>query len=205
MSSGESVSQWIEKLKAGDERAAERLWQAYFRRLTGLAYQKLRATPRRVADEEDVVVSAFASFVRRAQQNQFPDLHDRNDLWHLIVKITERKAIDQVRAQRRKKRGGGKVLGESAFFGDGTWSDHEGIDQARGPEPTAEHAAMLTEAVQRLLGLLDEELRSVALMKLEGFNNAEIAARIARSTPTVERRLRLIRATWHGELGPTRG
>src|SRR5262245_56689393 len=49
-----SVTQWIDRLKAGDPDAAQRLWERYFRRLVGLARRKLRAAPRRAADEEDV-------------------------------------------------------------------------------------------------------------------------------------------------------
>ena len=110
-----SVSQWIEGLRAGDEVAAAKLWQRYYRRLVGLACKKLGSAPRRAADEEDVVLSAFQSFCQRVGNNQFPDLRDRHNLWHLIVRITERKAYDQLRAQRRKKRGSGLVAGESAL------------------------------------------------------------------------------------------
>ena len=53
------VTQWIEGLKAGDEGAAADLWSRYFERLVQLARQRLSSTPRRVADEEDVVLSVF--------------------------------------------------------------------------------------------------------------------------------------------------
>ena len=201
MSDLNSVSQWLMGLKAHDEVAAAQLWQRYYRRLVGLACKKLRDAPRRVADEEDVVLSAFQSFCRRAQANQFPDLRDRNDLWHLIVCITERKAYDQLKAQRRKKRGGGRVGGESAVRGNDASQDAGGFDQLAGRQPTPEFAAETAEAVERLLGLLDdEELRRIALLKLEGFSNAEIATEIGRSLPTVERRFKLIREIWKGEL-----
>ena len=63
-----SVTQWIGRLKAGDPDAAQKLWERYFRRLVGLARKKLRAAPRRAADEEDVALSAFDSFCRAAGQ-----------------------------------------------------------------------------------------------------------------------------------------
>jgi hypothetical protein len=44
-----SVTAWIEQLKAGDTAAAAPLWQGYFRRLVGLARQRLGAAPRRRA------------------------------------------------------------------------------------------------------------------------------------------------------------
>ena len=67
-----SVTQWIDRLKAGDPDAAQELWERYFRRLVGLARKKLRAAPRRAADEEDVALSAFDSFCRGAEQGRFP-------------------------------------------------------------------------------------------------------------------------------------
>ena len=48
-------------------------------------------------------------------------------------------------------------------------------------------------------GEIRVQLRTIALLKLEGHTNDEIAARIGRSVPTVERRLRLIRQTWKEE------
>ena len=56
---GNSVTQWISALKEGDQLAAQGLWEAYFRRLVGLAHARLRDAPRRIADEEDVALSAF--------------------------------------------------------------------------------------------------------------------------------------------------
>ena len=71
-----------------------------------------------------------------------------------------------------------------------------------GPEPTPEFAAEMVEAVDRLFDQLDDdELRQIALHKLEGCTNEEIAGKIGRALPTVERRLRLIRERWQGEIG----
>ena len=168
MSTGEAVSRWIEALKRGDEAAAAKVWNHYFSRLAALARQKLRGAPRRAADEEDVVINAFETFFRRAQKGQFPRLEDRQDLWHLLVKITERKAYNQLRDQRRAKRGGGRLRGESALQGNEASSKPAGLDQVVGSEPTPEFAAMITEALDELLRVLDPELRAIALLKLEG-------------------------------------
>src|SRR5262249_53685630 len=101
-----SVTDWIGQLKAGDPAAAQKLWERYFQRLVGLARKKLQGTPRRAADEEDVALSAFASLCRRVAAGQFPQLRDREDLWHLLLVITARKALNQIRHERRQKRGG---------------------------------------------------------------------------------------------------
>src|SRR5262245_41964796 len=114
MASDASVTFWIDQLKAGAQEAAEPLWNRYFQQLVRLAYQRLHGASRAVADEEDVALSAFQSFCRAAEQGRFPKLNDRDDLWKLLVVITERKSLNLVRDQRRLKRGGGKVLQEPA-------------------------------------------------------------------------------------------
>jgi hypothetical protein len=59
-----SVTHWIRRLEAGEEAAFQKLWEVYFRRLVGLARQRLRGTPHAATDEEDVALSAFDSFYR---------------------------------------------------------------------------------------------------------------------------------------------
>src|SRR5262245_24320 len=87
MSSRGSVSDWISQLKGGDAAAVQKLWEAYFPRLVGLARKKLRELPGRAADEEDVALSAFDSFCDGVAQGRFPQLTDRDDLWHILVTI----------------------------------------------------------------------------------------------------------------------
>ena len=194
MSSDGSVTRWLGPLKAGDPVAARHLWERYFRRLVVLARAKLKGGPRRAADEEDVALSAFDSFYRGVQEGRFPRLLDRDDLWQLLVVLTARKAANLVRDHRRDKRGGGQVRGDSALQpGDGG-SGAAGFDAVTDGEPTPEEAAILAEEVERLLGRLrDARLRQAAVWKLEGYSNAEIAARQCCSEPTVERRFAVIR------------
>ena len=199
MASDGSVTHWISLLKAGEHAAAQPLWEAYCRRLAGLARRKLRAAPRRAADEEDVALSAFVSLCRGAEQGRFPLLRDRDDLWHLLVVLTARKALQLLRHECREKRGGGKVLGEA---------DLEAADDAGegalawvlGPEPTPEFAAQVAEEFERLLSRLgDPDLRAIALWKMEGDTNEDIAAKLGCVPRTVERRLRVIRSLWGQE------
>jgi len=196
-----SVTLWIDRLKVGDPDAAQKLWERYFRRLVGLARKKLRAAPRRAADEEDVALSAFDSFCRGAEQDRFPQLHDRLDLWQLLVLLTARKAVDLAQHERRQKRGGGAVLDEAALPGPaGSSAQEAALEQIEGPEPTPAFAAQVAEECRRLLERLDSpELRDVALRKVEGYSNEEIADQLGCGLRTVERRLRLIRGIWEQE------
>jgi RNA polymerase sigma factor (sigma-70 family) len=200
MSSTGSVTHWIEQLKAGDPDAAEPLWERYRRQLLRLARRTLDGSPRRAADEEDVALSAFFSFCRVAARGQFQELLDRDDLEQLLVVLTTRKALHQLRAERARKRRGmargpGPLLGQEAA--------EEWVEQLLGREPTPEFLVQAAEEYQRLLDSLgDPELRSIALWRVEGYTTEEIAARLNRAPRTVERRLRLIRMKWEKEMEP---
>jgi DNA-directed RNA polymerase specialized sigma24 family protein len=201
MSSAGSVTQWLSRLKAGDQAAAQPLWEAYFRRLVERGRRRLAGRPRTAADEEDVALSAFDSFCRGAQRGTFPRLDDRKDLWQLLLVITDRKVIDLVKRECRAKRGGGQVLGEGDLPPTAPGTADNPLAQIPGPEPTPAFAAQLAEEFERLLGRLgDAELRSVALWKMEGHTVEEIATKLGCVPRTVDRRLRLIRSIWEQEM-----
>jgi DNA-directed RNA polymerase specialized sigma24 family protein len=185
-----SVTLWLEQLQAGDAAAAQQLWQRYVERLIRLAGRKLGDLPRRVEDEEDVVLSAFHDFLRGVEEGRFTQLDDREDLWQVLVMLTERKAI-----------GGGQVRGESVLAADFPLSSAApGIGQLPGCDPTPQFAAQVQEEFSRLYRLLeDDTLRQIARGKLEGYTNAELAARLGLSLRAVERKLQLIRRQWSQE------
>jgi DNA-directed RNA polymerase specialized sigma24 family protein len=158
---------------------------------------------RRAADEEVVVLSAFASFCRGATRDQFPQLADHDNLWRLLVTLTARKALHLQRDGRRQKRGGGTVQDEVALDRARAADERAGFDELLGTGPTPEFAAQVAEEYQRLFDRLgEEELRSIALWKLEGYTNEEIAAKLGCVRLTVQRKLRLIRDIWAKEVAP---
>jgi DNA-directed RNA polymerase specialized sigma24 family protein len=196
-----SVTIWIDALRAGDPQAADRLWRRYFEALVRLARPRLQARARRVADEEDIALGAFDSFCAGIARGRFPNLADRDDLWRLLVTIAARKAADQNRSEARQKRGGGgRVLHESDLA-SGPDDQVVGLDQVVAAEPTPEFAAMLAdECARRLDGLPDDSLRRVALLKMEGHGNDEIAVELGCSLRTVARKLEVIRKSWLDEV-----
>jgi DNA-directed RNA polymerase specialized sigma24 family protein len=190
------VTRLIDRLRAGDHEAAERLWQRYFPRLVRLARAHLRGLPCRAADEEDVALSAFDSFCRGVEQGRFPRLTGRDGLWDLLVTIALRHAAEWRQRETRQKRGGGSARGDSALGGA------TGFDALAGDAPDPGFEAAMAERVRQLLGRLgDDELRNIAVWKMEGVTNEEVAGRLGCVVATVERRLRLIRAIWEREGG----
>jgi RNA polymerase sigma factor (sigma-70 family) len=197
-----SVTLWLGALRGGDLDAAQPLWERYFVHLVRLAKDRLRTQgrPGAVEDEEDAALSAFDSFCRAATQGRFPRLDDRDDLWRLLVAITEHKVVDQMRRERRVKRGGGKVRTEADLAAGGPDDQPARLEGIAGTEPTPEFAAELAEEYRRLFeGLRDKELRRIAVWKLEGYSLDEIAAQLGCARRTVARRLELIRTLWRDQ------
>lgn len=200
-SSDDPVTVWMTNLAQGDDTAAREIWGKYFDKLVRLASRKLNASNRRMADEEDVALSAMHSFCKGLSAGRYEWLADRDDMWKLLVTITARKAYAQIRGERAQKRGGGKVRGESVFMGKKGDEDFAGIGEVLGEAPTPEFASMVAEECrQRLEELGDDSLRQIAVLKMEGYTNEEIAERMDCALRTVERKLDRIRTKWfHGK------
>jgi DNA-directed RNA polymerase specialized sigma24 family protein len=129
-----TVTDWIQQLKTGSSTAAQKIWERYAQALITLAHRKLAA---RGVDEEDIVQQAFEAFFRAAQAGRLPRLSDRQDLWALLIKITENKVIDQRRRERSRKRGP-----------DGTETSLVGLGD---PQPSPEFVAEAIDQYEHLL------------------------------------------------------
>ena len=187
-----SVTIFFRQLQAGDPLAAEQLWRRYFPRLEALARKTLLGRLQRVADADDAAQSAFASFCQRVRAGEFA-IADRGDLWNLLGLITTRKARAQVRRERAEKRGGGRTLEEAALTRpDGSPLP---LDQAAAELAPPQFDMHVTELLERL----DPDVREIAVCRLMGYRNREIAERLDCTQRKVERKLQLIRLAWEAE------
>ncbi len=194
MSDTNNVSHWIEMVKSGDSTAANRIWQHYFDRLVRSVRGRLAGHNKAVSDEEDIVLSVFDSFYAAAEQGHFPDLSDRDDLWRLLLRMSARKVIDKRRHDRRQRRGGDVEIHSL----DG---DEKTIIEAIGQEPSPEMVLTMQESMEQFFSHLGVgHLRDLAVAKLEGYSNTELARQFACSERTIERRLHLIREKCQQEL-----
>lgn len=184
-----SVTRFIERIKHDDPEAAGQIWQRYFERLLPLARARLQSLPHRVIDEEDILVSVFDRFFRAAREDRFVRLEDRGDLWQILLLLTDRKASDEYRRAAAQKR---RVQSDSGA-GPRRAPTQELADDEPGPEFVAAFNDCLVGAVTRLG---DDTVREVALLRMEGFTNREIAAHLNISVSSVERKRRVIRKLW---------
>src|SRR5205823_1553050 len=100
------------------------------------------------AETEDAALSAFDSFCERAKRRRFPDLRNRDELRRLLVTITLRKSADRIDRHLRRKRGGGRVVGEVDLPRSGTTQDQLALDRFAGSQPSPELAAVFEEEFQ---------------------------------------------------------
>ncbi|HIF34958.1 MAG TPA: sigma-70 family RNA polymerase sigma factor [Planctomycetaceae bacterium] len=184
-----AVTEWIQDLNHGRSGAESKLYRHFYPRLVRFAVRMIGNSPRRWWDEEDVVSKAFASFFRRSKNGDFNAILNRNELWRLLATITKRKAINHIRDQQTVRRGGASLPMADAELSDQNLSLADVCKDSLSPVAIVE----IAEAKARALAVLDPELAEVASCRFDGYTNVEIAARINRSVPTVERRLRLIR------------
>lgn len=184
----QSVTGWFLALQTGDEGAADRLWDRYFQRIVRLARGRLGHDP--TYDEEDLAVSVFDAMVQLARENRYPELEGRDELWALMLVIAQRKMTRRTTHNRRLKRGGSDARQATVE-----------PDQLPAMAPTPDLSAAVEDECQHLLRRLDgDNLRQIALLKLDGLTNSEISLKLQISERTIKRRSVLIRKRWEQEL-----
>lgn len=192
-----SVTGWIERVRFGEDSKLEPIFERYFARLQEFAKPRIRSGSRVVSSEDDVALSVLRSLWEGLQRGSFGYVKNRRDLWSLLIRVSVRKIIDNQR--RLTRRGMGRMEVRSCDV------EARRIDTLKNPilerlafegdDPA--RVAHVVELSQTFLARLDgDEMRNVALLKIQGYTAAEIAREISKSTRTVERKLRIIRQTW---------
>ena len=181
----QSITRLIRAVQDGSSSAVRPLLSAYFDRLVRLARKRLRDLPGLGGYDEDLALRSFQSVYQRLRDPARPlDLAGRDDLWRLLATRTISRAIDLIRRHRPLE-----VPGEHDFT------------QLLTREPSPEEAVEVADECRRLLESLREpELRQIALWKVEGYTNGEIAARLDCVPRTIERKVSRIRMLWKHEL-----
>jgi RNA polymerase sigma-70 factor (ECF subfamily) len=191
MSADHSFERLMDRLRAGDDDAARRVFARFAGRLIGLAHRRLDRKVRPRVGAEDVVQSVFKSFFRR-YANAGYDLDGWDGLWGLLVCITLRKCASANRRFHGPRR---DVQREGGAPADGAGDDGW---EALSREPTAEEAAVLAETLDQLLGGLQERERQVCRLRLQGCTGPEISDRVGLTEYTVKGILTKVRKRLQG-------
>jgi RNA polymerase sigma factor (sigma-70 family) len=181
----------LERLRRGDELAAEALFSRYFKRLTALARSRLSHRLARRTDPEDIVMSVYRSFFVGARAGCFT-LSRGGDLWRLLSSITTHKLLRKARREQADRR---SVDCEVPLD-----PANEGEFLGRHPQPTPADALALADELEQVLAALEPFPRRVLELRLQQAQIAEIAQDTGRSERTVRRALGQIRELLAGRL-----
>jgi RNA polymerase sigma-70 factor (ECF subfamily) len=175
----------VERWRAGDEQAAAELYNRYVQRLVAVAQRRLSAKLAARLDPEDIVQSVFRSFFGRAQEGKFT-FKEADDVWKLLVQITIHKTLKQVDYHRRGKRNAAAEVSPS--------ERHQDLLIAHlAKEPTPEEATAFLDELEHFLQQMRPEDRKVIEMRLEGYDNIEIAAKLGISDRKIRRLMERMR------------
>ncbi|HKI32300.1 MAG TPA: ECF-type sigma factor [Gemmataceae bacterium] len=178
----DSMAEVVGRAREGDPEAAERLFAAYSERLTRLAEQHLSRKLAGRVDGEEVMLSAFRTFFRRAEKGEFR-IDGSAQLWRLLVRLT----LCKVAAKAREHTAGCRDVGAEVSAGNnGPLLEA----MAEGPDPSA--AAELEDEIAALLQDLPEIHGHILRHRLEGRSVAEIAPLLGISRQAVYRVLDLL-------------
>ena len=190
--SNPSVTRWLHELRQGDEFAAKRLWEFLHKRLLLLARKEVNRGSPTAYDEEDVALSAFSALCHSIQQGSYGEISDRGELWQLLAVIALNKARNKARDENRLRRGGGVSRIQMT---------NDLLENVASASVDPALATLMQDECQRLLGKLQKrEVQMVALLKMEGYTNEEVAQQLGCTRRSVHRRLNLIREIWAEEV-----
>jgi RNA polymerase sigma factor (TIGR02999 family) len=183
MTSGESVTLLLDRVKRGDGDAVNLLMPVVYGELRRLAHSYLRDRGDRTLQATALVNEAYIKLVESGQQT----IHNRSHFFALAARVMRQIIIDYARAQGSQKRGGGAEkleLKEEILSLDRDSADvlaiHEALDR-----------------------LAVEDARKAQLIEMRffgGMTAEEAAEATGLTAQQVYRELRLAQAWLHREL-----
>jgi RNA polymerase sigma-70 factor (ECF subfamily) len=167
----------LRRLRGGSEDAATQLYLRYAGRLRALARTRFSPDLAPRLDVEDIVQSVFGSFFRGASRGDY-DVPAGEELWKLFLVI----ALNKIRAKGAYHRAAKRDVRITA---GGEGLEHVAPDSPAEPDQFAYTVLQMT--IDEALQDLPEQHRRILVLRVEGFEVTEIAARVGRSKRTVER------------------
>lgn len=177
--------------KTGDQQASANLESqlaAFTSKLARLAQNNLDRRLARRIEGEDVVQSAFRTFLRRKAQGEF-QVGGTADLWRLLVHITVMKA----RAKGRYHTAGRRDA-RNEVHGD------EWFSQLITREPDDAEADSLVDTIDTLLTGVPDWYATVLELRLDDVSVTEISDRLKLSRQSIHRALRVLKDRLEREL-----
>lgn len=171
----------LREWKAGDERAAEVLFDRYAIRLVALVASRLNRGYKASIDPNDVVQSAMGSFFDAARHSRI-QVSRSVSLWRLLATFARRKMARSIERHSAIKRGGDQV--------------RVSLDSVQ-PRVTSDHDLDLNDEANEFIRTLKAELPDDLFVIVEGIlagqTHRELAEILGIDERTVRRRLSRVR------------
>ena len=168
MAESSEFTEFIRRIRAGDDQAARELVERYepvIRREARVRLRDPRLTSR--FDHRDVCQSVMASFFGRVAAGQF-DLEQPDQLLRLLLVMARHKVSEQVRRHRAGRR-------------DYRRSEDRGpeyLEGRSGADPSPSRLVAGRELLEEFRRRLTDEERQLADLRAQGYEWAEIATRL---------------------------
>jgi RNA polymerase sigma-70 factor, ECF subfamily len=170
-------------LRAGDEQAAQQVFDTYVNRLLHLARSRISQRLEGRVDPEDIVQSVFRTFFSRVKAGDFT-VEDQDDLGKLLGRITLYKALRQVQHHTAGKRDCARESDADAPLD---------LADLPGREPSPVMVVAFLDQLEHFLAALRPQDRVILEMRLEGYRTREIAHKLGTSDRHVRRVVEHIR------------
>lgn len=186
------LSDCLDRVRNGETDAIALLYSRFLDRSVRLAKSQLNVGEDHLIDDEQAAMSALESLIVRVRSGNYAEIKDHVTLWKLLARIIHRKLIKYRRSMYGPKRSPSlPMLRMSPNDGDSTANAK--IPVATN-EPSPLSAMIASDTLNQILDSLKEpEARTVLLLRLEGYSEAEIAEKLKHSRNWVNRRTQTIR------------
>jgi RNA polymerase sigma factor (sigma-70 family) len=181
MAESATFTDFIRRIRAGDEAAATELVRRYeplIRREVRLHFEDRERL--RLFDSMDICQSVLASFFARTAAGQF-ELERPEQLVGLLVSMARNKVVSAARAEHRQRRDQRRLHDEPLL-----------LAEVPSRDPTPSELAAGRELLDRLRQGLSAEERRLSELRSEGLAWSDIAARLGGNPQA--RRMQLARA-----------
>jgi RNA polymerase sigma-70 factor (ECF subfamily) len=160
----------MELWRGGSQDAARQIFDCYVDRLVALARRRISQRLAGRVDPEDVVQSVFRTFFHHAREGQF-HIADQDDLCKLLMRMTVHKTLRKVAFHRAAKRD----MNQELPHGEEPQQELQAI-MAR--EPTPDEAVTFLDQLEHFMLRLRPQEREILEMRLHGWSNDEISAKL---------------------------
>jgi DNA-directed RNA polymerase specialized sigma24 family protein len=180
-------------MRDGDPQAIQKLVERYFRKLSEYADKKLSRRLRLSEDGEDIAILVLHAIAKNSQLGQFPNLQHREDLWLLMILLTQQQVIERHREAKEIGASGFAIQNMTDLLEKYNCSLDDFLENDSGRDRFFE----IMDCWNELLKTFDDDRsRDIARLKLQGFSNREIASILSLVPKTVDRKVQHIMQRW---------